>query len=119
MVEMENVSQWQGQDVVDADGDKIGKLKEIYVDTETDQPMFGAVQVGIVGNHRWAFMPLQGATAGQDYLQVQVDKKQVKKAPSVEPKSDLPKDDEENIYTHYGMQYAPPANPAGRRLARR
>jgi sporulation protein YlmC with PRC-barrel domain len=119
MVGMENLSQWQGQDVVDMDGDKIGKLEETYVDTETDQPAFGAVQVGMIGRHRWAFVPLQGATAGQDHLQVPVDKKLVKDAPSIEPKSELPKEQEQGIYAYYELPYHPPAGGSGRRLARR
>jgi sporulation protein YlmC with PRC-barrel domain len=116
---LENVSQWKGQDIVDSDGDKIGKLEEIYVDTETDQPVFGAVQVGMIGKHRWAFVPLDGASIGQDHLQVQADKKQVKDAPSIEPKGELAKENEEHIYNYYEMTYQPPAGASGRRLARR
>jgi hypothetical protein len=41
MVALENVSQW-GEDVVDAGGDKIGKLEAAYVDVDTDEPVLGA-----------------------------------------------------------------------------
>jgi sporulation protein YlmC with PRC-barrel domain len=116
---LENVSQWRGQDIVGSDGDKIGKLEEVYVDTETDEPVFGAVQVGMIGKHRWAFVPLEGASVGQDHLQVHADKKQVKDAPSIEPKGELARQQEEDIYGYYGMSYQPPSGASGRRLARR
>jgi hypothetical protein len=117
MVALENVSQWQGEDVVDSDGDKIGKMEAVYVDVDTDEPVFGAVQVGMVGKHRWAFVPLAGASAGQDHLQVTAGKKLVKDAPSIEPDGELDSGQEPEIYAHYGMSYE--AKPSGRRLARR
>jgi hypothetical protein len=117
MVALENVSQWQGEDIVDADGDKIGKLEAVYVDVDTDEPVFGAVQVGMVGRHRWAFVPLGGASAGQDHLQVTADKKLVKDAPWIEPNGELSNEQESDIYAHYEMTYS--ARPSGRRLARR
>jgi hypothetical protein len=117
MVALENVSQWQGEDVVDPGGDKIGKMEAVYVDVDTDEPVFGAVQVGMVGKHRWAFVPLAGASAGQDHLQVKADKKLVKDAPSIEPDGELGSDQEPDVYAYYEMSYTP--RPSGRRLARR
>ena len=32
--------------LVDRDGDKIGKLQDVYVDMETDKPQFGDCQDG-------------------------------------------------------------------------
>ncbi|MGA8112467.1 MAG: PRC-barrel domain-containing protein [Actinocatenispora sp.] len=119
MFNLENVGQWKGQNTIGADGEKIGKLQEVYVDTETDLPAFGAVQVGVVGKHRWAFVPLDGATAGRDYLRLRVTKKQVKDAPWIQPKGELPKDSEAAIYSYYGMAYIPTTALSGRRLARR
>lgn len=119
MFDLESVGQWKGQTAIGADGEKIGKLQEVYVDTETDLPVFGAVQVGMVGKHRWAFVPLEGATAGRDYLRLRVTKKQVKDAPWIAPKAELPRDSEPAIYSYYSMPYIPPTAMSGRRLARR
>jgi sporulation protein YlmC with PRC-barrel domain len=30
--------QWHGKMLVDSNGDKIGKLQDVYVDIETDEP---------------------------------------------------------------------------------
>ena len=73
------------QEPVDRDGDKIGKLEDVYVyvDVETDEPMFGSVKEGRLGRHL-TFVPLGGITVGPDDLQVTVSKEQVKSAPNME-----------------------------------
>ncbi len=73
MTDVENVADWQGKDLIDRDGDKIGKLEDVYVDTETDEPVFGAVKEGLVAKHL-TFVPLGGATAVPDGLKVSVSK---------------------------------------------
>jgi hypothetical protein len=41
MAHHQNIGEWHGKTLVDRDGQKIGKLEDVYVDVETDQPMFG------------------------------------------------------------------------------
>ena len=48
-ITIEDVKEWRGQDVLDAQGGKLGKLDEIYYDTETDLPAFAAVKSGVFG----------------------------------------------------------------------
>ena len=36
MIPVENITDWRGQDVVDPDGEKLGKLEQVYFDGETD-----------------------------------------------------------------------------------
>ena len=33
-----NVAEWHGKMLVDRNGEKIGKLQDVYVDVETDEP---------------------------------------------------------------------------------
>src|SRR5215217_1242120 len=66
---IEDIKDWRGQDVVDSEGDKLGKLEEVYYDTESDVPAFCAVKSGLVGKHI-TLVPLAGATAGQSYIRV-------------------------------------------------
>jgi sporulation protein YlmC with PRC-barrel domain len=40
-MQKDRVLQYRGQDVHDRDGDKIGSIEEIYLDTDTDQPEWG------------------------------------------------------------------------------
>ena len=118
MFEAENIRDWRGHDVVDADGHKIGELEAIYVDTGTDLPSFGTVRVGMVGRHRLVFVPLDRATVGPGYLKVAFGKKQVKDAPSIDTDGELVAGDEGAVFGHYGLTYEPGAG-GERRLGRR
>ena|SRR5215203_365825 len=118
MAEAENLADWRGKQVTDRDGQKIGKLEDVYVDTETDEQLFGTVKEGLIGRHL-TFLPLQGATATPDGLKVQVSKEQVKDAPNLDSDAELTQQDEAELFTHYGIQHVPPPTVSGRRLARR
>jgi hypothetical protein len=118
MFEAADIREWRGHDVVDAEGHKIGTLEAVYVDTSTDLPSFGTVQVGLPTQHRLVFVPLDEATVGPGYLKVRYDRKQVKDAPSIGTDGVLPAGDEEAVFRHYGLAYQ--QGTAGeRRMARR
>ena len=119
MITYRDIAHWQGKQIVDCDGDKIGKLEEVYVDVETDEPMLGTVKEGLMGRHL-TFVPLKGVTIGPDDLQVTVTKDQVEDAPNIETEGDrLSQEDESSLYHHYELNYTPPSTESGRRLARR
>jgi uncharacterized protein YrrD len=114
-----SVAQWHGKMLLDRDGDKIGKLQDVYVDVETDEPQFGTVKEGFIGRHL-TFVPLAGLQIGPDDLQVTVTKDQVRSAPDIEMHGEeLSQADESTLYHHFEMNYTPINNESGRRLARR
>jgi sporulation protein YlmC with PRC-barrel domain len=114
-----NVADWHGKTLVDRDGEKIGKLEDVYVDVETDEPQFATVKEGLIGRHL-TFVPLGGVKVGPDELQVAVSKDQVKNAPNIELRGEeLSQADESALYHHYELNYTPPDISSGRRLARR
>jgi sporulation protein YlmC with PRC-barrel domain len=114
-----NVGDWQGKMLVDSDGEKIGKLQDVYVDVETDEPQFGTVKEGFIGRHL-TFVPLGGIRVGPDDLRVPVSREQVKAAPNIEMHGgELSQEDESALYHHYELNYTPPNTPSGRRLGRR
>jgi hypothetical protein len=49
LAEHQNITEWRGKNLVDRDGEKIGKLEDVYVDVETDEPMFGTVKESLIG----------------------------------------------------------------------
>jgi uncharacterized protein YrrD len=119
MVGHQSIAEWHGKDLVDRDGDKIGKLQDVYVDVETDEPMFGTVKEGFLARHL-TFVPLVGMTIGPDNLQVAVSREQVQEAPNIEMHGDeLSQTGESALYHHYQLNYTPPGTESGRRLARR
>ena len=114
-----NVADWRGKLLVDRNNEKIGKLQDVYVDVENDEPQFGTVKEGLIGRHL-TFVPLGGLTVGPDDLQVTVTKDQIKAAPNIEQHGEeLSQADESALYHHYELNYTPPNTESGRRLARR
>jgi sporulation protein YlmC with PRC-barrel domain len=114
-----NVAEWHGKMLVDCDGEKIGKLQDVYVDVENDEPQFATVKEGFIGRHL-TFVPLGGIRVGPDELQVVVAKEQVEAAPNIELHGEeLSQEDESALYHHYELNYTPPNTESGRRLARR
>ena len=79
MAQHQNIAEWHGKALVDRDGEKIGKLEDVYVDVETDEPMFGTVKEGLIGRHL-TFVPLAGITIGPDSLQVPVSRSATRRA---------------------------------------
>ena len=118
MFAADNIRDWRGRDVVDADNDKIGELEAVYVDTGTDEPAFASVKIGMVGRHRLTFVPLDRATVGPSYVRVAYPKKQVKEALVIDSDGELAATDEQGLFGHYGLAYQPGAS-GERRLARR
>jgi sporulation protein YlmC with PRC-barrel domain len=76
-------AEWHGKMLVDREGEKIGKLQDVYVDIENDQPQFATVKEGVIGRHL-TFVPLGGLQIGPDDLRVVVTKEQVRSAPDIE-----------------------------------
>jgi uncharacterized protein (TIGR02271 family) len=100
-----SVQEWRGRTVVDRDGDKIGKLEEIYLDQETGRPEWALVNTGMFGT-RSTFVPLSGADPVGNEVQVQWEKGHVKDAPSVEADGQLSHEEEAQLYEHYGFDYS-------------
>jgi hypothetical protein len=112
-------AEWHGKMLVDSEGEKIGKLQDVYVDIENDQPQFATVKEGVIGRHL-TFVPLGGLQIGPDDLRVVVTKEQVRSAPDIELHGEeLSQADESALYHHFELNYTPIDTASGRRLARR
>ncbi|XAS76131.1 PRC-barrel domain-containing protein [Dermatophilaceae bacterium Sec6.4] len=118
MFEADDIRDWRGRDVVDTDGSKIGSMESVYYDTATQEPVFAAVTIGMVGRHRIAFVPLDGARVSPDHLRVMCAKKLAKNAPTIATDGELTAEEEPALFEHYGLTYT--AGVSGeRRLGRR
>ena len=114
----ENIRDWRTLPVVDPEGDRIGDLEAVYVDTASDEPAFASVKVGVIGRHRLVFVPLADATVAPRHVTVRYPKKQVRNAPSIDVDGELAAADEPGVFSHYELAYNPGAG-GERRLARR
>lgn len=96
---------WVGRILKDQAGHKIGKVEDIYTDDDTGQPEWLSVTTGLFGSNV-SFVPVAGATAlGDDELQVQFPKEQVKDAPNAGSDDRLSPEEEARLYAHYGYDY--------------
>jgi stress response protein YsnF len=103
---------WRGHTVVDRDGEKIGKLTEIYLDRETNQPEWALVNTGLLGT-KSSFVPLKGAAPAGEEVRVAYAKDQVKDAPSIDVDDELSEQEEAQLYRHYGLEYSEAGSGGG------
>ncbi|WP_305790231.1 PRC and DUF2382 domain-containing protein [Symbioplanes lichenis] len=89
--------------VYDNDGDKIGSVGQVYLDTDTGAPEWVAVRTGLFGTKE-TFVPLQRASVSEDRITVPYDKATVKDAPRIDPDGELSYTEENELYSYYGVQ---------------
>ena len=109
---MENAQSAVGANLVDRNGDKVGKIEDIYLDQDTRQPEWALVNTGLFGA-RQSFVPLANAQMSGDQLMVGWDKAQIKDAPHAEPDGELSQEEESRLYQHYGLQYSEAPSDTG------
>ncbi|MEU4668083.1 PRC and DUF2382 domain-containing protein [Amycolatopsis sp. NPDC023774] len=101
--------------VVDPDGNKIGKVGNVYLADATREPEWITVKTGLFGSKE-SFVPLSGANVDNDGIHVNVAKDQVSEAPRIDADGHLSSTESAELYRHYGLpmpRSAPDAN-AGR-----
>jgi uncharacterized protein (TIGR02271 family) len=104
MPETSEILEWRGRNVVDADGGKLGKIEEIYLDAETGAPEWALVHTGLFGG-KSSFMPLHGVQGDGDQVVAPYSKDQVKSAPQMDADGELSQQEESALYEHYGVSY--------------
>jgi uncharacterized protein (TIGR02271 family) len=106
------VAAWRGRNAVDSDGDKIGTIDEIYMDTETGKPEWLAVKTGLFGS-KVTFIPIAKARDDGVGVRVPYDKQQVKDAPNADADGELSQEEEASLYRHYGLDYSEAHSDSG------
>ena len=95
---------FRGRTLIDTQGEKIGKIDELYYDHEGGQPEWALVNTGLFGTKQ-TFVPIRGGSPQGEDLQVPVSKEQVKAAPRVEADQELSESEEQRLFEHYGVPY--------------
>ena len=106
------VAEWRGRNAVDSDGDKIGSIDEIYMDTQTGNPEWLAVKTGMFGS-KVSFVPIAEASDADGDVRIPYDKQQVKEAPTAEADGQLSQEEEAALYSHYGLDYSEAHSDSG------
>jgi uncharacterized protein (TIGR02271 family) len=99
--------QYADYEVYDRNGEKIGKVDDLFVD-ENDQPEYLGVKMGFLGLEGTSLIPWELARLDEKghRIEVSVDKAQVKEGPSFNDDRDITPEYEEQVYSHYGLQRA-------------
>lgn len=104
MTEITHAYEWRGRTMTGSDGEKIGKISEIYEDPQTGKPEWATVSSGLFGT-RSNFVPLAGASPEGENVRARVTKDQVKDAPGVEADGELTEQEERRLFEHYNVPY--------------
>ncbi|MDT7801834.1 MAG: hypothetical protein QOI78_5267 [Actinomycetota bacterium] len=97
--------------VVDPDGNKLGKVGNVYLADATHQPEWITVKTGLFGTKE-SFVPLSGAHTDNDGVHVRVDKNAVSDAPRIDADGHLSPEESARLYKHYGLP-VPRMSPDG------
>ena len=113
MTQLTEAYDWRGRDIVDADGDKVGTVAELFRDEDTEQPEWAAVRTGLFGT-KLSFVPIQNAEASGESVRVPFSKSQIKDAPKInDSDGQLSQQEEAELYEHYGMNYGERRSDSG------
>jgi uncharacterized protein (TIGR02271 family) len=77
------LNEMRGAPVYDNDGDRIGKVEEIFYDPQTRVPEWIGIGTGFFGTKR-VLVPVRGAAPYDDGLMVSYSKAQVKDSPDID-----------------------------------
>lgn len=98
-----SIEDLQRSTVIDQDGDKVGKVGQVYLDDATGQPNWVTVNTGLFGGNE-TFIPLDEATQDGDDLRVPYTKAFIKDAPNLDADSHVDESQEDELYRYYGLQ---------------
>lgn len=101
---MEDFNTWRGKTVVDANGDKVGSIGELYVDDETERPSWMTVKTGLFGTKE-SFVPISMARSENDTIVVETTADMIKNAPKHDVDEILSADEERDLYEYYQQRW--------------
>ncbi|MHB8491975.1 MAG: hypothetical protein ACYDA6_07180 [Solirubrobacteraceae bacterium] len=103
-MDLEQIDEWVGAAVVDSDGQRFGRLEELYYAVWTGQPVFAIIRRGIVLRH-YSVVALAGATVGPGYVRLAYQAQHIDRAGGLSSGSD-PSDPRfaEQVGVAYGVE---------------
>jgi len=101
-----------GCEVTDSNGNKVGKVDGVWVDDATNALEFIGVKIGMLMGKTHIIPVTQGQT-GSGTITVPYAESQIKDAPSYSGDAELSPDDEDQIYSYYGVDRSTGQSPSG------
>ncbi|MEJ7872980.1 MAG: PRC-barrel domain-containing protein, partial [Rubrobacteraceae bacterium] len=105
---------YEGFTVYDRDGDKIGKVDDLFVD-DSDREEYIGVKMGLLGLSGTTLIPMEMARVDERERRIEVSdtKEHVKDAPSYSDDDEVNADFEDRIRAHFGMEGAQQTGESG------
>ena len=103
--DVDTVLGWRDREVLDRDGQKVGKLRDLFLDSQTDRPEWAGVSTGFLGR-KVVLVPFAEATEAEGAVRVAFTEEQIKDAPTMDADTELSQSEEEALYRHYGLDYS-------------
>jgi uncharacterized protein (TIGR02271 family) len=96
--------QYAGYEVYDPNGEKIGKVDDLFVD-ENDQPEYLGVKMGFLGT-KSTLIPWEIASADEEghRIEVSVEKGKAKDGPAFDDDREITPEYENEVRSYYGLQ---------------
>ena len=104
MPETTEAYDFRGRTVIDRDGQKLGKIHELYYDEQGGQPEWALVNTGLFGTKK-TFVPIRNASPTGEHLKVPISKEQVKDAPRIDADQELSESEERQLFDYYRVPY--------------
>lgn len=86
----------------DSTGEKLGAVKEVFVDDNSGQPTFVEVGHGLFGMSS-SIVPLRGHTLSGEDLKLAFSKDRIQDAPDLDVNNALTPADQNRVYEHFGL----------------
>lgn len=113
MLSMDEARKVIGAIAYTRDGDRIGRIGQLYLDDATEQPEWITVSTGLF-SAKESFVPLADALVDGDRVTVPYSKDQVRDAPPVDAgEGHLSEEQEAELYRHYGLPASGPFTGTG------
>ncbi len=95
---------YEGYEVYDRNGEKIGKVDDLFVD-ENDQPEYLGVKMGFLGT-KSTLIPWEIASADEEghRIEVSVEKGKAKDGPAFDDDREITPEYENEVRSYYGLQ---------------
>jgi uncharacterized protein (TIGR02271 family) len=113
MLTEQNAREVIGTTAYSADGDKLGKVGQLFLDDQTGRPEFVTVNTGLFGTKE-TFIPVSEASFNGDRLTLPFGKDRISDAPNVDAEGGhLDQSEERRLYEYYGMSYDKSSSESG------
>jgi hypothetical protein len=104
MITVERIEDWRGEAVIDADGEHLGKLEELYFDARRGEPLLAAIKPGMLSRHQ-RVAPVEGARVSRGYLRLAHRRAEIERGAEIGGADDIDAGMLERIESVFGVTF--------------